>query len=443
LLLVISEILYANCMQIFKFAYRIQKMERQVYITLALDKRRKKKNGKFPVKLQVYTKEPRIQKLYPTSFEFTEKEFQNIWITSKPKSEILYIRGKLQELVKMAFDKAEDLVPFTFQAFENALSKTKGDRQNLVFKYQEKIDQLKSLDKIGNAKMYELSLKSLLAFAKQYSGKQIESLNFHEITAPWLELYEKYMTVTINRSTTTVSMYLRTLRAIFNTAKEDKDIKPELYPFGKRKYQIPSSKSVKKALDKSQLKILFEAIPKTPEQEKARDFWFLSYLCNGINIKDIALLRYENLKRDELTFIRAKTRTTSKSNLKTITIYLNDHSKNLLTKYSNPIENPKSLIFPIVSDQDSELVKFDKIKNFTRFINQNLKILAKDNGITDEISSYWARHSFATNLIRSGGSMELVGELFGHSDKKTTQNYFAGFEDKEKREIISKIMDFG
>lgn len=83
------------------------------------------------------------------------------------------------------------------------------------------------------------------------------------------------------------------------------------------------------------------------------------------------------------------------------------------------------------------------IKNFTRSVNQNLKVLAANNGITEEISSYWARHSFATNLIRSGGSMELVGELFGHSDKKTTQNYFAGFEDKEKRDIISKIMDFG
>ncbi|MBK8245333.1 MAG: site-specific integrase [Saprospiraceae bacterium] len=418
-------------------------MDKKVFISIALDKRRKKDNGKYPVKLRVFTTEPRIQKLYSTSFEFTEKEFQNIWITSKPKQEIRDIREKLKDIEKMAFDKAEDLVPFSFFEFEKKLYTSKGDRQNLIFKYKEQIERFKSLDQIGTAKMYELSLKSLLAFSKQLSGKEIESLNFREITSNWLELYEKHMTGTLNRSTTTISMYLRSLRAIFNNAIAAKDIEPEFYPFGKRKYQIPSSKSVKKALDKSQLKILFDAIPKTPEQEKARDFWFLSYLCNGINVKDIALLRYENLNGDELTFIRAKTRTTSKSNLKTITIYLNEYSKNILSKYSNTTKNPKNHIFTIVSDLDSELTKFDKIKNFTRFINQNLKILAKDNGITEEISSYWARHSFATNLIRSGGSMELVGELFGHSDKKTTQNYFAGFEDNEKRNIISKIMDFG
>ncbi|MBK8486110.1 MAG: site-specific integrase [Saprospiraceae bacterium] len=418
-------------------------MERQVFISLYLDTRRSKSNGKFPVKLRVFTKEPRIQKLYPTSFEFTEKEFQNIWITVKPKPEARDIRQKLKDLEQMAFDKADDLVPFTFEAFENTLTKTKGDRQNLVFKYHEQINSLLSLDRIGNAKNYEGSLKSLLEFAKYNSGKETYTLSFQEITPLWLEKYEKYMTGTLNRSVTTVSIYLRSLRAIFNNAIADKDIDPELYPFGKRKYLIPNYNKVKKALNKLQLKILFEAVPKTAEQEKARDFWRLSYMLYGMNIKDIALLRYENLKEDQLTFIRAKTRTTSKSNLKPIIIYLNNDSKNILKKYSNTEQNSKSLIFSIVSDQDTELVKFTKIKNFTRFVNQNLKILAKENGITEEISSYWARHSFATNLIRSGGSKEMVGECFGHSGIKSTDNYFAGFEDEVKREIISKILDFG
>ncbi len=419
-------------------------MERQYFITLWLDTRRAKANGKHPVKLRVFTPKPRKQKLYNTAFDFTKKEFQNIWETTKPTPENRKIKEKLLDLEKMAYQKAENLIPFTFEAFENALSKTKGDRQDLVFKYQEQINQLLTLDHIGSAKNYEGSLKSLLEFVKHHSGKETESLSFKEITPLWLEKYEKYMTGTLDRSVTTVSIYLRSLRAIFNNAIADNDIEPELYPFGKRKYLIPNSKKVKKALDKSQLKKLLEAIPKTPEQEKARDFWFLSYRLYGINIKDIALLRYENLKDDQLTFIRAKTRSTSKSNLKPISIYLNHDSKSILTKYCNLKQSPKTLIFPIISDQDSELVKFNKIKNFTRFINQNLKILAKNNGITDEISSYWARHSFATNLIRSeGASHAMAGECLGHSDIRTTQNYFAGFEDEVKREIISKILDFG
>lgn len=86
--------------------------------------------------------------------------------------------------------------------------------------------------------------------------------------------------------------------------------------------------------------------------------------------------------------------------------------------------------------------KFNMIKNFTRSVNQNLKVLAANNGITEEISSYWARHSFATSMIRSGKSMEIVSEAFGHNDQKTTQKYFAGFDDQTKKDISNDLMNF-
>ena len=38
--------------------------------------------------------------------------------------------------------------------------------------------------------------------------------------------------------------------------------------------------------------------------------------------------------------------------------------------------------------------------------------------------------------------MEFVSEAFNHHDLKTTQNYFAGFEDEQKKEIADKLMDF-
>jgi len=417
-------------------------MEKQVFISLVLDKRHEKANKKFPVKLRVFTPKPRKQKLYPTIYDFTEKEFKVIWSTTRTTKENMGIREKLQALEKMALEKANDLVPFVFEEFDRSLKTVKGDKQNLILKYQAQIDRLNSLDQIGTAQLYELSLKSLLAFAKEQSGKEVENLYFREVTSLWLEKYEKYMIEIHKRSTTTVSMYLRCLRAIFNNAIADKEIEFELLPFGKRKYQIPNYKKVKKALDKSQLKILLESSPKNPEQEMAKDFWFLSFFCNGINLKDIVLLRWENLEGDKLTFIRAKTKTTTKTNQKSITAYLNEFTRQILEKYSYPMESPKSLIFPIISDQDSELVKFNKIKNFTRFVNQNLKVLAKNNRITEEISSYWARHSFATNMIRSGKSMEIVSEAFGHNDQKTTQKYFAGFDDKTKKDISEHLMNF-
>jgi site-specific recombinase XerD len=74
------------------------------------------------------------------------------------------------------------------------------------------------------------------------------------------------------------------------------------------------------------------------------------------------------------------------------------------------MQKKNDYVFPIISDKYNEVEKRNKIKNFTKFINQNLKKLAKKIGITDEISTYWARHSFATNSIRNGATMEFVME---------------------------------
>lgn len=68
--------------------------------------------------------------------------------------------------------------------------------------------------------------------------------------------------------------------------------------------------------------------------------------------------------------------------------------------------------------------------------------MAEDNGITGKISSNWARHSFATIAINEKAGMEYVSEALNHHDLKTTQRYFAGFEDEQKREMANKLMNF-
>jgi integrase/recombinase XerD len=164
------------------FVYNLKDMEKQVFISLVLDKRYEKANKKYPVKLRVFTSEPRKQMLYPTIYDFTEKEFQNIWVTTKPTKENREIKEKLQALEKMTMTKAENLVPFDFDEFDKSLKTVRSDRQNVILKYKDQIDRFKSLDQIGTAQLYDLSIKSLKAFANAISGKEIEKLYFREIT---------------------------------------------------------------------------------------------------------------------------------------------------------------------------------------------------------------------------------------------------------------------
>lgn len=410
--------------------------------SIILDTRRPKKEGQYPVKLRVYSSQLQVKKLYATKYDLTEKEFASIWETEKPRNEYKQIRNELQAIELKADAVCKALSSFSFKEFEKKYLRNTGDGANIMYQYGQTINRLKSQSSLGTASNYELSLKSLIAFVTYSKGKLPVKILFMDITPEWLKKYEDYMIKDLKRSRTTVGIYLRPLRAIFNTAIAEREIDAEVYPFGAKKYQIPTVRNVKKALSQADLKKLFKAKSKVPEQIKARDFWFLSYACNGMNIKDIALLRNENIQSDKIVFYRAKTINTAKTDLKPVTVYLNDFSKSIIEKYRTKNVGKKDYLFPIISDSDNEIIKHNKIKNFTRFINQNLKKLAIAQEITGEISTYWARHSFATNSIRNGASMEFVMDAFGHSNMKTTKGYFAGFEDKDKQDFMQNLMNF-
>jgi site-specific recombinase XerD len=413
----------------------VSNMQSEIHISIYLDTRRVKKNGKFPVKLRVFIPYPREQKFYTLPFEFTETEFKEVWETKKPKKEFREDNIRLQAILSKANTIASTLDVFTTTEFENLFFSNKNtNKKEISSYYQQYINHLKENNQISTASNYDLSLKSLQSFY----GK--DEIPFQIITPTWLERYEKHMIEGKNLSQTTVGIYLRPLRAIFNTAIEEKSIKQDSYPFGKKKYIIPAPKSVKKALNKSSLSKLYKSTPDTIEQETAKDFWFFSYSCNGMNFKDIANLKIGNIEGDTLTFKRAKTSRTNKSQL-IQSIPLHAHALMVIEKYGNPKGKPDDYVFGIINKSQSAEEQHDKIKNFIRYVNQHIVKLANTNGIEEKLSTYWARHSFATNAIIEGASMEFVSEALQHSNLNTTRGYFAGFENDKKKEISTKLMD--
>ena len=172
---------------------------------------------------------------------------------------------------------------------------------------------------------------------------------------------------------------------------------------------------------------------------KCKDFWFFSFACNGMNLKDIALLKYSDIKDDKFTYYRAKTfdKSAEKS---VITIYLTDFTTSVIEKYGN--KDKSGFVFNIIDIKEDNETQYKKIKNFNRYINDHIKRIAIANDLPKDISFYYARHSFATNSLRKGVSMEFISEALNHSDLNVTKNYFAGFEDEAKKEFANTIMDF-
>jgi len=412
------------------------------FISLYLDTRRDAVKGQYPVRLRVFTTSPRKQKLYSTIYKLSEKEFTSTWETTKPRKEFKELRASLQAIVTKAEEMAATISPFSFEALEKALFSKNDSRQNAFYQYEEVILKLRGNKQFGTADNYELCTKSLKEYIKHKTGAEEKELHFSEITPTWLENYESYMIEEKKRSSTTVSMYLRTLRTLFNIAIDAKDIEPDLYPFGRRKYQLPAVNNVKKALSKNILKDLFEAKPSNFEEERAKDLFFFSYTCNGMNVKDIAELKYADLRGDSLQFFRAKTKKSSKGNMKPVVIHLTEFTKGVIEKYGLSDRKPENYIFPFLSNDVTPYENYRKVKNLTISMNHGIKKLAASAGITENISTYAARHSFATNAILNGASMEYISEALSHSNMKTTQNYFAGFEETTKKEITENLMKF-
>ncbi|WP_308991666.1 site-specific integrase [Mariniflexile litorale] len=410
-------------------------------ISIRLDIRRKKETQKYPVKLRVYGKQTQIEKWYALDIDLTEKQFDTIWTNPDNKN----LRGsnnetrlKLQAIETRANKEAEQMTVFDFAKFEAKLFRKSTDQSNVKYHFDLVIQKNLKNNKIGTAESYKYTLNSLADFSENQKKCNIEKLSFNTITVDWLNEYQNFM-LSNGKSYTTIAIYTRTLRAVFNNAIESNDIIKDIYPFGEKKFKIPQTRKVKKALNAEQLKTLFNAEVTNENEQQAKDFWFFSYACNGMNLKDISLLKYSDIKEDRFNYYRAKTfdKTAKKT---AITIHLTEYTKSIISKYGN--ENKDGFVFSIIALEDSSQTQYNKIKNFTRLINDHIKRIAKANDLPADISTYWARHSFATQSIRSGVSMEFISEALNHSDLSVTKNYFAGFEDEAKKEFANNLMNF-
>ncbi|WP_020602261.1 site-specific integrase [Spirosoma spitsbergense] len=404
-----------------------------------LDTRRNKADGTFPLKLRISFQ--RVRRYYNIGIDVLEAKWEEVQDKSKTRQELRLIRERIAAFEVKAECVLKTLVEFSFEAFErkyfqseSETLKEKAKRQDLTSAFQAYIDNLKKDGQVSTASSYEGALTSI--------SQGHKSLTFEDITPDFLKKYEKSM-LQKGRSLTTVGIYLRSVRAIMNQALDKSIITKEQYPFGKHRYQIPAGRNIKKALTLAEVEKIFHfpAQPGSPE-EKARDLWIFSYLCNGMNVKDICRLKWKNIDGDILQFIRAKTANTAKTKLKPIVVILSQPAQEVIQRWGNKDRKQEAFIFPFLQPNIAPKRERDLVQNVTKFINKWMKRIANELGIDKPVSSYYARHSFATVLKRSGAPTEYIAESLGHTDLKTTENYLDSFEDNIKREYTKALLKF-
>jgi integrase len=300
--------------------------------------------------------------------------------------------------------------------------------------YTKTIEEKRSVGKVGTASGYRSSMNSLKAFSPK--------LNFSDVSIEFLKEYEKWLLAN-RKSITTVGIYLRPLRSIINQAIAEGVFSQDNYPFGKRKYQIPSGKNIKKALTAEEIEKIYNYVAtKGDWWQKARDFFIFSYLACGMNMKDILMLKYENIDGEFIRFFRAKTHNTNRSGSKPISIPINTELNVIIGRWKGSSNKEDDFIFNVLEKDLSPDRARSIIQQFTKMVNKYIGLIANEIGINKPVTTYFARHSFATILKRGGVSTEFISESLGHSNIITTKSYLDSFDDDLKRQMQSILTQF-
>lgn len=404
-------------------------------INILLDSRRPKKDNKYPVKIRVTYK--RKQLYYPTNYDLTREEFDSA-ISTKPSSKMKDVHYKLYQLEQLANSTVNKIVDelhaeFSFNLFEKFLRINSDDYVDVFNSFERKIKRLMEREQTKTATGYITAMNSF----KTFTGRS--ALSFVEIDVAFLEDYENHL-LKQGKSITTIGIYTRYLRSLYNDAIKEKLVNADLYPFGKNNYEIPQSLNKKKALSQKDLaKLLNYTCEDNQYEQYAKDMWSFSLFCQGMNMKDIANLRYKNIEKDKITFVRQKTKRTKRIAQAPITVYLGKESKSVIKRWGNKNVAPDQYVFPIYSDENTPMRNLRIVEQQIKLINKYIRIIAKKLKIKDDFTFYAARHSFATTLKRQRKSTQEIQEFLGHSNVRTTELYLASFEDSHKRSIMNNF----
>ncbi len=450
-----------------------------------LDKRRMLKKTKT-YRLAIRVTFDRKPVAFPVDIYLSESDFKKL---SSPRigKELCKIRDKFIKEEQRTKDIINNLGTFTFQAFREEFYKEKQARKRkkapvkhgnhsaqigntviatlpkrsegknkkygrkkfdrvrsninfeelgpLAVAYGEYIKLLEAQERIGTSEGYFSALLSLLKFKS--------NLRLEDITVKFLYEYEQWM-LSRGKSYTCIGIYLRTVRAIFNIQIEDGLLPTKYYPFGKRKYRIPTGLNVKKALELPELKKIYDYQPDPSNKNEAfaKDIWFFGYFSNGINPKDIAHLKYGNIDEDFIIIRREKTKFTRRIQPKNILIPINEDMRIIMDRWGNSDKNPDNYIFPILVNGLSAHRRYELVQDFTAIVNGWMKQIAIKAGIKKKVTTMTYRHSYATVLKRSGVSSEFIKEQLGHSDLRTTENYLDSFELDIKKKYSVNLLAF-
>lgn len=282
---------------------------------------------------------------------------------------------------------------------------------------------LESKTNVRTKEIYIQTLKRISEFSDNY-----ENLTFEDITKQWLTSFDRWLSVS-SPSKNARNIHHRNIRAVFNAAIEDEITTS--YPF--RKFKLKNEPTVKRSLTTEQLRNLFSCEPWNVYREYLDIFKLIFFLC-GINLVDLFNLTEKNLINGRIEYQRAKTG-------KRYSIKIEPEAEEIINRYKG--------INYLLNIHD----RYKNHKDYMQHLNRGLSKIGDVTGkqkngvpvmkpVCSELTTYWARHSWATVAAELDIPKETIAAGLGHNIGSPITSIYIDFNLKKVDEANRKIIDY-
>lgn len=398
----------------------------QLKIKTLLWKHKKAANGEHEIRLRLtlYRDVSYLNTGFTSSVQNWDEENQ-CPRSSHPKFKIII--KKIQDLsedinfeIKLNLKNGIDV--FSLSALKNKIKAPikKGSKIKILELYEQHITKLENEGRIGYSKIFCSSRDNF----KKFIGKTDKS--FIAFSKTDFNNYEEYLVKNIKLEST-ISVYIRTFVRIWNIAIEQGICPKDHHPSKFFKFKAYRRfKTKKRAISADSIKMIDELQFDTSSRMfRSQQYFLFSFYARGINFIDMAKLKFkENLWGDDLTYTRSKNKRR---------YYYQLHSKALAIINKFEKLNTKSdsdNIFPILYSWHDTPKKIDaRIDSALKDLNEDLSKIAEQIGLKKHLTSYVARHSFATALRHKSVNVSIIQEALGHETELQTMTYLEDLDD--------------
>lgn len=365
----------------------------------------------------------------------------------------VYLDNKTTEIRDIISDFERRKVPFTNEMIREKLFVS--ITSSSIFDYlKAHINKLNKSDEYNTAQTFENLLECLKRFDSYFQKRLFADITYKYV----LDFYNEQKK--LGRKDNGIRANLSALRSLLNKAIKEGVGSPETYPFsyqygtytGKEIFNITAltkEKTRKRFIPEEYLKKFYDFGFSSIPHIRSKALFFFSFFCGGINYIDMAKVKKSDIKHGfskdgkpirYFTYQRSKTG-------EFIEIQINDDIQrqiDILNDVTLGIP-ANDYLLPVVLLEDlegSRLTKYivDKRKKYNKYLKQMAEAMEFPEGIND-MTSYFARHSFAMTLYSKTKSIDLVSASLHHDSVETTKIYLQSFGKDEIAKVSCGLLD--